>query len=126
MILSDRAKKGFFVGMAILSLIAALYHLTGVFYKINNSPVWRHSIFVVIDLFCVYGFLRRPGYFVYFYLVFLIQQYYSHGLHLINLWHLGHKIHWISLAVLIFMPIGFIILLDDSIKNKVKDSDIKH
>jgi hypothetical protein len=111
MILSGNTKKILFYAFAALSLVAAIYHFTGIFYKVNNSPVWRHTIFVVVDVFCIYGFLKRPRFFFFFYCILIIQQYYSHGLHLIHSWNLEHQIHWISFAVVVLMPIGFICLL---------------
>jgi hypothetical protein len=119
MTISDNTRRIFLYVFAVLTLIAATYHFTGIFYKINNSPVWRHALFVVIDLFCVYGFLKRPRYFIYLYSILIIQQYYSHGQHLINLWNLEHKIHWISLAVLVLIPIGWICLLADHQTNNI-------
>jgi hypothetical protein len=121
MIISDNIKRILFYVFAILSLLAAIYHFTGIFYKINNSPVWRHAIFVFVNLFCIYGFLKRPKYFIYFYIVLLIQQFYSHGQYLIQLWELEHKVHWISIGVLVLMPIGLICLLADFKTNKIAD-----
>jgi len=114
MIFSNNTRKKLFVVLAIFSLLAAIYHLTGVFCKINESPVWRHALFVGINLFCVFGFLKRPNYFIYFFCLLFLQQYYSHGRHLIKLWHAQHAIHWISLFVLIALPVGLICLLEDS------------
>jgi hypothetical protein len=118
-ILSDQIKRILFYLFAILSLLAAIYHFTGIFCKINSSPLWRHTLFVVVDLYCIYGFLKRPKSFVYFYLVLIVQQYYSHGQYLIKLWGLEHKMHWISFATLALMTIGLICLLADITTNKI-------
>ena len=125
MIISANIKRTLFYVFAILSLLAAVYHLTGIFYKINDSPIWRHAIFVVVNSFCIYGFLKRPKYFIYFYIVLILQQFYSHGQHLIKLWELEHKIHWISFAVLVLMPIGLICLLVDYKTNKIIENEKK-
>jgi hypothetical protein len=121
MIKSVAIKRIIFFAFAILSIMAAIYHLIGIFYKINDSPIWRHSLFVIINLFCVFGFIKRPRYFIYIYVVLIIQQYYSHGQHLIKLWDLEHKIHWISLFVLILLPIGLICLLTDYKTNRIEN-----
>ncbi|MFT3908385.1 MAG: hypothetical protein QM737_03090 [Ferruginibacter sp.] len=95
----------FFKFSAILFLAAAGYHFTGIFYKVNDAPVWRHILFTVINLFCIYGVLKRPKYFVYFIIALLVQQYYSHGTYMISLWNDKKQIHWISFFDLIFLPV---------------------
>jgi hypothetical protein len=122
MMMSGKTKRILFYALSFLSLLAAGYHFTGIFYKINNSPVWRHALFVAVDLFCIYGFLKRPRYFLYFYYVLIVQQYYSHGLHLIHSWNLEHRIHWISLGVVVLMPIGLIYLLADYKKKEFRNN----
>jgi hypothetical protein len=119
--ISDSNKRILFYAFTILSFLAAIYHLIGIFYKINNSPVWRHVIFVVVNLFCIYGFLKRPKYFIYFFCVLTLQQYNSHGSHLIRLYTLEHKIHWISLFVIILLPIGLFCLFEDKRSNRIND-----
>jgi phosphoglycerol transferase MdoB-like AlkP superfamily enzyme len=96
-----------------LSLVIAAYHVTGIFYPINSSPPWRHFIFACICLFCFYGFIKRPVYFTYFFFVLLIQQVYSHGSFLLSQWHDYNKVDWISLLLLIFLPVLFFNLLLD-------------
>src|SRR5882724_11304852 len=95
---------------AALFALAAVYHLIGVFTPINSSPAWRHFIFVVINSFCVYGLLKRPEYFTFFFLFLMTQQFYSHGKSIIDQWNEG-RIDWISIVVLILMPMIFYHLL---------------
>lgn len=122
MILSDSNRKILFYTVALFFFIAAIYHAVGIFYKVNDVPVWRHALFVAINLFCVYGLLKRPRYFLYFFCVLIIQQYLSHGSQLINLWYMEHRIDWISLAVLVLLPIGLLGLLDDFKANKIAET----
>ena len=99
---------------SLLSLLAAVYHLVGIFYPINSSPAWRHLLFVCVALFCSYGLTKRPKYFVYFFFLLVVQQFYSHGGSLINQWIQYHTIDWISLVLLLFLPVIFFNLILES------------
>lgn len=96
---------------SFLSLVVAAYHVVGIFYPIDPSPAGRHFIFVCICLFCSYGLIKRPPYFIYFFFVLVVQQYYSHGNHLLNQWNDFHRIDWIDLLLLIFLSIIFVQLI---------------
>lgn len=99
--------------------MAGTYHFVGVFYKVDESPIWRHLLFVGINIFCVYGFLKRPKYFVFFIALLYVQQCYSHGTYMFNLWIKTKQIHWISAFDLLLLPIGLICLIEDfKFKNK--------
>jgi hypothetical protein len=100
--------------VSALCLIIAAYHLVGIFYPINASPSWRHFVFVGICLVCVYGFIKRPKFFVYFFFVLLVQQFISHGQSLKTQWFDYNEIDWISLLLLIFMPFLLVSLFIDS------------
>ena len=113
MLFSVKSRTVLFKMFAVLSFFVAVYHLVGVFYKVNDSPVWRHLLFVAINLFCVYGILKRPGYFVYLVALLLVQQYYSHGISLVKMWMEKKQVDWISLLVLLLLPIIFICLVED-------------
>jgi len=105
--------KKIFIVFAVFFILSAVYHLSAVFLRINESPVWRNLLFTAINLFTAYGLLKRPSWFIYLFTVLVIQQFYSHGLDLLNRWNLHHKIDWISLAVLVIMPVIFAFLLAD-------------
>ncbi|MCW3109168.1 MAG: hypothetical protein JWQ09_3674 [Segetibacter sp.] len=113
MIFSPKVRNVLFNVTAVLLFLTAVYHFVGLFYKINDSPTWRHLLFVAINLFCVYGFLKRPKYFVYFVVVLLVQQYYSHGTYLVKLWIEKRQIDWISVFDLLLLPVALICLLED-------------
>lgn len=102
-----------FVAFAVFSIAAAIFHFLSVFYKFDASPPWRHLLFFLVNIFCIYGFLQRPWYFVYFIAVLLLQQYYSHGTYMINLWIDKGQIHWISVFDLLLLPIALLCLIDD-------------
>lgn len=101
---------------AALSLITAIYHLTGIFFKIDNANPSRHIVFLIISLLCIYGFLKRPKLYIYFFVAISIQQYYSHGSYFLNLWNTKREIHWISLAIFILLPIATWLLISDKRK----------
>jgi hypothetical protein len=102
-----------FKAFALLFCFTAIYHLVGAFVKINELPVWRHLLFAGINLFCVYGFLKRPKYFIYLLALLMVQQYYSHGTTLIQLWNEKKEIDWISVFDLLILPIALICLIKD-------------
>lgn len=113
MFFSQKARTVLFKVFAALFFCVAIYHLVSVFYKTDDSPVWRHLLFVAINLFCVYGFLKRPAYFVYFVALLLVQQYYSHGTHLVNFWIEKRRIDWPDVLVLLLLPVSLICLTED-------------
>jgi len=99
--------------ISILSLMVAAYHFVEIFYPIDPAPPWRHMIFVGISLFCCYGLVKRPKYFVYCFFVLLLQQFYSHGNYLLSQWYDFNKIDWISAVLLPFLLIIFFNLIMD-------------
>jgi hypothetical protein len=113
MIFSIKTRSKLFAFFAVLLLLTAIFHFIGLFYKVDDSPVWRHFLFVGINLFCIYGVLKRPKYFIYFVGLLLLQQYYSHGNYLIKMWIERKQIHWISVFDLLLLPIAFICLIED-------------
>ena len=113
MLFSSKARKILFIVFAILASVVALYHLIGIFYKINESPAWRHAIFFLVNIICIYGFIKRPKYFILFLSVLLIQQYYSHGIYMVNMWVIQKKIHWISVLNLLILTLALICLVDN-------------
>jgi len=111
-------RSTFFKFAALLTLGVAVYHVVAIFYPLDTSPPWRHAIFIIVSLFCSYGLIKRPKYFVYFFGVLSVQQFYSHGTDFLNKWSDHHKVDWISLGVLIFIPIILYNLIVDARGNK--------
>jgi hypothetical protein len=105
-----------FYFFAALGFIVMLYHLKGIFFPNSITPAWRHAIFVVINAIGIYGVLKRPSWFIYFALVLTVQQFYSHGSYAIHLWQTQNKLHWISIADLILLPILLLLLYIDKKK----------
>ena len=105
--------KKIFIVFAVFFFVSAIYHLAALFFEINSSPLWRNVLFVGINLFVAYFLLRRPRWFIYLFVLLMLQQLYSHGSDLIDLWNAQHKVDWLSLAVLLMLPAIFIFLLLD-------------
>ncbi|MEP7238349.1 MAG: hypothetical protein ABI685_10805 [Ferruginibacter sp.] len=119
--MSKKALQIIFIVAAIASFAALLFHLRGIFYPSANTPAWRHAIFVAVNSICIYGILKRPGWFTWFVGLLTLQQLYSHGSYAIEFWQKQHSIYWVSVCVIIFMPTLFVLLLIDR-KSKLKDS----
>jgi hypothetical protein len=91
--------------VSVFSILIAAYHFVGIFYQINQS-----------------GFVKRPKYFVYIFLVLTVQQFYSHGSYFFSQWFDYNKVDWISLFLLVFLPIIFFNLILDLIGGKINKS----
>ena len=111
--LSQMKTKIIFIVFALFFVISAGYHLVTVFFKVNTSPLWRNLLFIVINLLVSYGLLKRPAYFIYLFILLMLQQFYSHGSDMINLWNLQHKVDWMSLLVIIMLPVILVFLFLD-------------
>ena len=120
-LMSKKVLPIIFIVAAIASFAALLFHLKGIFYPSAETPAWRHAIFVAVNCICIYGVLKRPRWFTWFVGLLTLQQLYSHGSYAIELWQKQHSIHWVSVCVVIFMPVLFVLLLIDR-KSKLKDS----
>lgn len=95
--------------LSIAALMIAVYHTAAVIYRLDTSPVLRHVAFATICVACSYGFHRRHPYFIFCFVILVIQQYYSHGTYLVLEWARHHAIDWPSIILLITYP--FILLL---------------
>ena len=100
------------IAFAILGFAPLFYHLAGALQPFDATPVWRHTLFIGINVICIYGLFKRPQWFLWFFGILLVQQLYSHGSHLINLLH-ENKVNLIDGTVVILMPLVFILLLID-------------
>jgi hypothetical protein len=94
-----------FYAFAIISFIAMVYHIKGVFYPTTVTPAWRHSIFVFVNIISIYGVIKRPRWFIWFAIILTIQQWYSHGSYALHLWQTENKIHWMSVGDVILLPV---------------------
>lgn len=86
-------------------LMAACYHTYALWLHNVGSPIWRHALFIAINLICMYGMIIPFRFFNYFLIMFLVQQFYSHGSNLVLHWKTEHAIHWPSVLVILIVPV---------------------
>ncbi len=117
-LMSKKALHIIFYAFAIICFIAMLYHIKGIFYPTKLSPTWRHGIFICINIIFIYGVLKRPKWFICLAAILTVQQWYSHGGYAIHLWQTENKIHWISVAVILLLPVLiWLLFIDRKIKS---------
>lgn len=103
--------------IALIFFGAALYHLTALFFHLNDLPVWRQVLFVCVDIFFGIAVKYPPKYFLNLFVILLIEQIYSHGSRLINVWAERKGIDWLSVLVLLYLPVVFFFLFFDEMFN---------
>ncbi|MGG9960593.1 hypothetical protein [Ferruginibacter sp. SUN106] len=111
--MSSKTRHILFMVFAGLAFAAMLYHTVGAVQPFDTTPAWRHTLFIGICTICMYGLLKRPKWFVWFFGALTVQQLYSHGSHLIHLLQ-EDKLNFIDAAVVLLTPLVFILLLMDS------------
>jgi hypothetical protein len=112
-LMNSKARHILFMVFAALAFAAMLYHTVGAVQPFDATPAWRHTLFIGVCTICMYGLLKRPKWFLWFFSVLTVQQLYSHGSHLIQLLQ-EDKLNFIDAAVVLLMPLVFILLLMDS------------
>jgi hypothetical protein len=108
--MNSKAKHIVFIICAALAFAAMLYHTAGAVQPFDSTPAWRHMVFIGICTICIYGLLKRPNWFVWFFGILTLQQLYSHGIHFIRLLQ-ENKFNPIDMAILLLMPLIFLLLL---------------
>jgi hypothetical protein len=76
-------------------------------------PLWRHALFVAIDLILAALFVRRPRWFVWAYAVLTVQVIAGHGGAAWASWHRDGRISWIDAAALVAVPLALVLLVMD-------------
>ena len=85
---------------------AAVYHCLGLVlpkytaYSVSY-PVWRHVLFVLIDVGFAWLLQRRPIWLLWPCIALAVQQLNSHGRPAWTVWHQEGRIAWIDVAVVI-------------------------
>ncbi len=96
---------------ALAFVVAALYHVNRYFFPSAHEPLLKHLLFLGIYTICVFGLVKRPKWFLYFFGALMLLQLYSHGSHLFSQWRTFHTINYIDLCVVVMMPVIFVSLL---------------
>jgi hypothetical protein len=101
--------------LAIGSGAAALYHLLGALGFLPNSvsPVWRHVLFVAIDMVGIWYFQKRPAWLFPAYVALVVQQTLTHGQQAIEQWRTLGTLDLISIIDLAALYIGLVALCVD-------------
>ena len=123
--MSKKARHILFLIFTVCAFAALIYHAIVIYCSFSKSPaplinllaVLRHILFILVNIVCIYGTLKRPKWFIWFVLVLTLQQWYSHGSYAITLWQQQHIVHWISVADILLLPFLLILLIADK-KNK--------
>lgn len=102
---------------SLVFFIAACYHLLAVFVALNDSPVWRNLLFVLINLWCAFEIRRFKKYFVVFFSLLFIQQLISHGGAVVRSFGESH-FDWLGILTLVFMTITYISLVILKFRNR--------
>ena len=85
------------------------------------SPIWRHSLFVLINIAGIFLILRRPKWSYIPFLIITFHQIYSHFNRLIKWWTYDNKIDIISIIVILLLPtITALLIIENRNKKHVK------
>src|ERR1700709_2714456 len=106
------SRDGFFLVFRIIGVFIGFYHANKYFFP-EGEDAFRHLVFVGISAIGVYGLWKRPYWFIYFFCALMLQQFYSHGGSAIKQWQIKHTIDWVSIAIVLLMPVIFIALLKE-------------
>ncbi len=98
---------------AFLTFVTGTYHFIGIFYEVNSRTPAHHVLFTVINAICIYGFIKRPKFFVFAFGALVVNQYYTHGGSLLRHWEAYQSINWIDFFIVLFAPIFFVYLVKD-------------
>lgn len=108
----DNSRESFFLVFRIIGIFLGLYHANKYFFTAGDDA-FGHLVFVGISAIAVYGLWKRPIWFIYFFAVLMLQQFYGHGGSFIKKWQITHTVDWVSIAIVLLMPIIFIALLKE-------------
>ncbi|MEO7312424.1 MAG: hypothetical protein ABIX01_18625 [Chitinophagaceae bacterium] len=107
----DKKAHSLFYIYAFGFVIVALYHVNRYFFTPAAESATRHLVFVGICTICVFGLLKRPAWFLYFFGALTLQQIYGHGSHLLHQWNGLHTVNYIDLGVVVMTPVIFVSLI---------------
>ena len=95
---------------------AAVYHAVGVVRPawLEPAPVWRHALFVGLNLGLAAGFVVRPRFLVWVFPVFVVEQLHGHGVRALAIWNAEQRVDWTGLVPMVFTPIMLALLVLDA------------
>lgn len=99
---------------AFLTFVTGIFHLIGIFYEVNDRSTAHHVLFTIINAICIYGFIKRPKFFVFAFGALVVHQYYTHGGSLLRHWKDYHTFkYWIDFFIVLFAPVFLVYLIKD-------------
>ena len=106
---------------------AALYHLAAraipTFARAAYAPtypLWRHIVFIVINVLAGYFMLLRPRWFFWIFAVFVVQVLQGHGVRLWRTWVDLHRIQWVDLVTVSGVLLGLLLLYRDKRETAIR------
>jgi len=114
--------KKIFVLFCIFFVLAGLYHCAGFFFHFPFIPGahWRHGVFIIVNIIGAWLILWRPPWTVIPFSIVTVQSLYSHSHRMISWWTKNKQIDWISIAVLIVLPLALFCIVKDKKINSLK------
>ena len=109
-------RKSAFALFASLSACAAAYHVAAVSGALPDdaSPMWRHAIFAGIDSIGIWYLLKRPVALLPVFILFVAQQFVSHGHRAILWWIRDGRIDTISIITVTALSMALPLLVLDA------------
>jgi hypothetical protein len=111
------SRRFIFIIFTFLAVGALVFHIKEIIYPTQSTPAWRHAIFVLVNCICIYGLLKRPYWFIWFTALLTLQQLYSHGSYAFKVWQQHNVIDWISIGIVILLPVLLILLIFEKTKH---------
>lgn len=105
---------------------AAVYHAVGVVRPawLEPAPIWRHALFVGLNLALAAGFLVRPRFLVWVFPLFVAEQLYGHAVRAWTIWTAEHRVDWTGLVPMVFTPIMLALLVLDARARRTENLDL--
>lgn len=103
--------------------LAALYHLVGFMFPdlVAPAPAWRHALFVGINTCGCWLLIARPTWLIWPFTLLTLQQIYSHTNRAVDWWINQSKVDWLSLGVIVVLPLAWRFLWQERQEQKHLD-----
>jgi len=117
--------------IAAILLLGAAFHLAAAFVPAaaesigSATPTWRHLLFAGMETALALLVIRRTRWLVLAFALLLGQQLTTHGVALWRTWAVGHRMDWVSLAVLVFLAYALLEVFMDG-RRRVRSRHDSH
>jgi uncharacterized membrane protein len=114
------SRESLFRVISILFVGASIYHAAVFFHPAFGvgGAHWRHAVFFLIDLVCAWFLLKRPAWFVFAFGALTLETLYGHGTHAWMMWRAEGQIDWLSIGVLIVVPLTMALLIENAMRRR--------